>query len=211
MAENYGEGVAAVVLAGGASSRMGRPKAYMPFLGEPLAARVIARLRRQAAVVYFNAARGDVEAVAARRSARARRSRAGKAPGRWRASRRRWRGRGQRVCGPSSRRLATRRSCRSISSRVSSAAGAPAAVAMSAFGLEPMFALWPVAALGVVEAALASGRASPRRVLESLSAAQVGFACPGRPQPLRQPQYARRIRRRRSRGAVRSGRAGGAG
>src|SRR5437879_8946661 len=33
-----------VVLAGGKSSRMGRPKAWLPFHGQPMLARVLARL-----------------------------------------------------------------------------------------------------------------------------------------------------------------------
>lgn len=37
-------GLAAVVLCGGESSRMGRPKAWLPFGGEPLCARVVRRL-----------------------------------------------------------------------------------------------------------------------------------------------------------------------
>ena len=38
-------GCSAVILAGGKSSRMGRPKALLPFDGEPLIARIVARLR----------------------------------------------------------------------------------------------------------------------------------------------------------------------
>jgi molybdenum cofactor guanylyltransferase len=50
-----------------------------------------------------------------------------------------------------------------------------AAVAVSDSGLEPTFALWPVSAQGMVEAALAEGRASPRAVLDALGAARVTF------------------------------------
>lgn len=39
------DGCSAVILAGGKSSRMGRPKALLPFDGEPLIARIVARLR----------------------------------------------------------------------------------------------------------------------------------------------------------------------
>src|SRR6185437_12095373 len=54
MAEKHMQ-VAAVALAGGASSRMGRPKALAPFLGQPLVARVLGRLQPQAGAVYLNA------------------------------------------------------------------------------------------------------------------------------------------------------------
>ncbi|MDE3176038.1 MAG: NTP transferase domain-containing protein, partial [Pseudomonadota bacterium] len=53
--------VAAVILAGGASTRMGRPKASAPFLGEPLAARILRRLSPQVGRVYLNAREGDAE------------------------------------------------------------------------------------------------------------------------------------------------------
>ena len=59
--------VAAVVLAGGASSRMGRPKALVPFLGEPLVARMLRRLRAQADAVYLNARGEDEPRGSARR------------------------------------------------------------------------------------------------------------------------------------------------
>ena len=52
---------------------------------------------------------------------------------------------------------------------------ARAAVALSAFGLEPMFAIWPADALAAVQAAVEEGRSSPREVLRSLGAARVAF------------------------------------
>jgi molybdopterin-guanine dinucleotide biosynthesis protein A len=178
MAENHSQGVAAAVLAGGASSRMGRPKAYLPFLGQPLAARVIARLRAQAAAVYFNPRADDGEAAALGVPL------APDDP--------RWQGAGP-LAGVAAALARARDEgfaalvtapCDApflpldLVARLT-APGAPAAVAVSASGVEPMFALWPVAALGAVEAALASGRASPRAVLESLSAARVMFPAAG--------------------------------
>jgi len=178
MAEYHKRAVAAVVLAGGASSRMGRPKAYLPFLKVPLAARVIDRLRPQAAVVYFNARADDPEAAQVG---------APLVP-----DGDRWRGAGPlagvaaalaRAHGEGFGALVTA-PCDApflpldLVARLA-AAGAPA-VAVSAHGLEPMFALWPVGALSAVEAALASGRASPRSVLQALLAAHVSFADSGR-------------------------------
>src|SRR5713226_9551253 len=43
-AEEIRETCALLILAGGKSSRMGRPKAWLPFHGQPMLARVLARL-----------------------------------------------------------------------------------------------------------------------------------------------------------------------
>ena len=173
MAEYHTNAVAAVVLAGGASSRMGRPKAYLPFLGSPLAAVLIERLRPQAAVVYFNARAGDPDAA---------RLGVPLAP-----DSDRWRGAGPLAGVAAALALARAEGFAALVTAPCDApflpldlvarltgAGAPA-VAVSASGPEPMFALWPVSALGAVEAALASGRASPRALLDALSAARVSF------------------------------------
>jgi molybdenum cofactor guanylyltransferase len=174
VAEHQGIGIAAVVLAGGASSRMGRPKAYMPFLGAPLAARVIARLRAQAAVVYYNARPDDPEAgtlgapvirddprfagagpLAGVAAALARVGAEGYAA---------------LVTAPCDAPFAPL----DLVARLSESGGA--AFAVSTSGPEPMFALWPVGALAAVETELRSDRASPRAVLASLGAARVAFA-----------------------------------
>ena len=170
------------------------------FSAEPLAARVLAGCgrRRRASISTRGrtrrgwrarrAARRRSAALARRRAARRRRGGAG--------------ARARRTASPGSpRRLATRRSCRSISSRgCRRTRAAPAAVAVSASGLEPMFALWPVAALGAVEAALAAGRASPRtRAGGARGGARALSADDGL--DLRQSQHAARIRRRRGGGA----------
>jgi molybdopterin-guanine dinucleotide biosynthesis protein A len=49
-------GLGAVVLCGGKSSRMGRPKAWLPFGGEPLLARVVRRIGEAAAPIVVVAA-----------------------------------------------------------------------------------------------------------------------------------------------------------
>src|SRR5262245_60687145 len=50
---------AGVVLCGGQSSRMGRPKAWLPFAGEPMLARVVGRLRHVVAPLVVVAAPGQ--------------------------------------------------------------------------------------------------------------------------------------------------------
>ena len=169
--------VAGVILAGGASTRMGRPKASLPFLGEPLAARILRRLAPQVGRVYLNAREGDAELARL---------------GTLLPDPARWRGAGplagvaaglERAAADGFAYLATA-PCdapllpRDLVARLIAPvrAGASAAVAVSAHGLEPMFALWPVGALASVEAALAAGRASPRSVLAALGAAEAAFA-----------------------------------
>ena len=177
MAETQTNLIAAVVLAGGASSRMGRPKALLPFAGVPLAARAIARLKPQAGVVYLNLREPDpaFESFGA--------SFVFDSP--------RWRGAGPlagiaaalaRAKAEGFAYLATTPCDAPFSppDLVASlmrpiAAGARAAVAVSRYGLEPMFALWPVEAILAVEASLETGRASPRSTLENLHAARVAF------------------------------------
>ena len=178
MAKTQTSDIAAVVLAGGQSSRMGQPKALASFGGEPLAARVMARLKPQAGMLFLNV-RGEDPALAALGAPLV------LDPPRWRGA------------GPLAGVAATLSRAQSegfaflatapcdapflpldLVARLITPvrAGAGAAVAVSAFGLEPMFALWPVAALEAVERALAAGRASPRSVLAELGAERVLFA-----------------------------------
>lgn len=49
-------GLGAVVLCGGKSSRMGRPKAWLPFAGEPLLSRVVRRIAEAASPIVVVAA-----------------------------------------------------------------------------------------------------------------------------------------------------------
>ena len=77
------------------------------------------------------------------------------------------------------------------------ASGAPVAVAQSARGLEPMFALWRDSAAGEIAAEFAQGEASPRAVMARLGAAPRLLRAGRRRGPLRQPRRPRRFRRRR--------------
>lgn len=175
MAENHASaGVAGVVLAGGASSRMGQPKGLMAFRGRPLAARALDRLRPQAGAVYLNV-REPGAAWAALGAplvfdAPAHRG-AGPLAGIAAAlARAQADGFASLVTAPCDAPFLPR----DLAARLS-LAGAVAAMARSPSGVEPMFALWPVWALAQVLAALAQGRGSPRAVLAALGAAQVGF------------------------------------
>jgi len=165
--------IAGAVLAGGASTRMGRPKALMPFLGRPLALRALDRLRPQVQRVYLNvrettpalAALGArlVEDAPAFRGAG---PLAGIAAGLKQA---RDDGLKFLVTLPCDAPFAPA----DLVSRLAERGGA--AVGVSSLGWEPMFALWPVSALADIEAALARGGGSPRGQLEALGAAQVSF------------------------------------
>jgi molybdopterin-guanine dinucleotide biosynthesis protein A len=65
--ETLHENLSAIILAGGHSTRMGRPKAWLDFGGEPLLARLAARVRAQVReVVVVGAATQDLPAVDAR-------------------------------------------------------------------------------------------------------------------------------------------------
>jgi molybdopterin-guanine dinucleotide biosynthesis protein A len=170
--------IAGVILAGGQSSRMGADKAFVVLGGRPLIAHVLERLRPQVSQVYLSA-REDAD-----------RFRALGLPIVPDAS-------GRRGAGPFAGLSAALRIADAqgfdwlatapcdapflpldlvarLSARI--AEGAPAAVAVSVRGLEPMFALWPTGALERVEAALAAGRASPRSVLAEIGAAETLFA-----------------------------------
>jgi molybdopterin-guanine dinucleotide biosynthesis protein A len=157
---------------------MGAPKAFVELQGRPLVAHVLDRLTPGVARVYLNAAEDS---------------------GRWRALGHplvfdppRWRGQGplagilaalSRARADGFAWLATA-PCDApflaldLVERLTAAAaasGAAAAVAITASGVEPMFALWPVSAAGRVEAALAAGRAGPRGLLLELGAATAAF------------------------------------
>ncbi len=162
--------IAAVVLAGGQSSRMGRPKALMPFLGAPLAARVLDRLRPQAGALYLNAEGEAYLGFGAEL--------APDSP--------RWRGRGPLAGVAAALSLAARAGFSFVATAPCDAPFAPrdlvarldvggAAVAVSSRGPEPTFALWPVEALALVEAELGEGKGSPRAALERLGAAKIAF------------------------------------
>jgi molybdopterin-guanine dinucleotide biosynthesis protein A len=177
--------IAGAVLAGGSSSRMGAPKAFTLLAGRPLLAHVLERLRPQTAYIYLNPRDGS---------------------DRWRTfdcplveDTPQWRGAGPlagiaailaRAAGQGFAWVATapcdapflpldlvRRLAEPI------VFGAPAAVAVGAGGLEPLFALWPVAAVGRIEAALAERGAGPSRVLQDMGAARVSFTSSAKTDP----------------------------
>jgi molybdopterin-guanine dinucleotide biosynthesis protein A len=169
--------IAGAVLAGGNSSRMGAPKAFTLLGGRPLLAHVLDRLRPQTACIYLNPRDGS---------------------DRWRAfgcplveDAPQWRGAGPlagvaailaRAAGEGFAWVATA-PCDApflpldLVTRLAEPIvfGAPAAVAVGAGGLEPLFALWPVTATGRIEAGLAE-RTGPSRVLQEMGAARVSFA-----------------------------------
>ena len=169
--------VAGVVLAGGRSSRMGAPKAFALLAGRPLLAHVLDRLRPQTACIFLNV-RDDSED--------------------WRAfgcplveDAPEWRGAGPlagvaaalvRAAGQGFAWVATA-PCDApflpldLVARLAEPIvfGAPAAVAVRAGRPEPLFALWPVTAVGLIEAALTGERAGPNRVLQEMGAAKVNF------------------------------------
>ena len=169
--------IAGVILAGGQSSRMGADKAFVVLGGRPLIAHVLNRLRPQVDKVYVNA-REDAEPV--RRlgcpiilDAEGRRG-AGPLAGLLAALRRaRADGFSWLASAPCDAPFLPLDLVARLSKRV--AEGAPAAVAGSSRGPEPMFALWPTAAVEQVEAALDAGRASPRSVLAAMGAAETRF------------------------------------
>lgn len=176
MAENLWVGlVAGVVLAGGASLRMGQPKGLLAFRGRALAARAIDRLRPQATRVYLSVreAGADWAALGAPLAVDAA-AQGGAGPLAGIAS-------ALRLAQADGFAFIVTAPCdapflpRDLVARLLRA-GADAAIARSPSGVEPMFALWPVSARGRVEAALAQGRGSPRVLLAALGAAEVEFA-----------------------------------
>jgi molybdenum cofactor guanylyltransferase len=165
------------VLAGGSSNRMGAPKAFMLLAGRPLLAHVLDRLRPQTACIYLNPRDGS---------------------DRWRVfgcplveDAPQWRGAGPLAGVAAILGRAASQGFAWVATAPCDAPflpldlvrrlaepiifGASAAVAVGAGGLEPLFALWPVAAAGRIEAALAERRAGPSQVLQEMGAARVSF------------------------------------
>jgi len=172
------QSIAGVVLAGGRSTRMGAEKALLPLGGRPLIAHVVERLRPQVGLIFINA-NGDAarfaplgcDVVADAADAGAGGPLVGVSAALAYAA----------LCGYS--RLATA-PCDApfvpldLVARLEAAmaaSGAPAAIAEGESGLEPMFALWSVAARAAIDEECRLGQASPRAVLERLGAARARF------------------------------------
>ena len=169
---------AGVVLAGGRSTRMGVDKALAPLAGLPLVAHVAARLAPQVDALFLNA-NGDAARFAELRCAIV----ADAAP--------------NTGGGPLAGIAAALRHALSqrfdwlatapcdapflpldLVARLAAAAGAsgaPLAVAATAAGLEPMFALWSTALADEVAAALAAGEGGPRGLMTRYGAAEARF------------------------------------
>jgi molybdenum cofactor guanylyltransferase len=171
-------GVAGVILAGGLSTRMGRDKALVDFAGRPMIAHAIERLAPQvdglAISANGDAARFDHFGLPVLPDARA--DHPGPLAGIVA---------GLRFAADRGRLLLATTPCdapfapRDLVARLRGDDALPA-VARSPEGVEPLFALWPVASLGRVEAALAAGDASVWRLLAALGAREVDIpAIPG--------------------------------
>jgi len=172
-------GTAGVVLAGGRSTRMGGDKALAPLAGRPLVAHVAARFAPQVDALFLNA-NGDAARFAFLNCAVVADA-ASNAGG-----------------GPLAGVAAALRHAQTqgfawlaaapcdapflpldLVARLAAAANeksAPIAVAATAAGLEPMFALWSTALTAAVEAALAAGDGGPRQLMTRFGAAQAVFA-----------------------------------
>ena len=169
---------AGVVLAGGRSTRMGGDKALAPLAGRPLVAHVAARLAPQVDALFLNA-NGDAARFACLGCAVV----ADAAPNA---------GGGPLAGIAAALRHALSQRCDWLATapcdapflpldlvaRLAAAAGAsgaPLAVAATAAGLEPMFALWSTALAPEVEAALAAGDGGPRQLIARLRGAEARF------------------------------------
>ena len=170
---------AGVVLAGGQSTRMGSDKALAPLAGRPLVAHVAARFAPQVDALFVNA-NGDAARFAFLRCAIV----ADAAP--------------NAGGGPLAGVAAALRHAQSLGARWLAAAPcdapflpldlvarlaaaaadsrAPIAVAATAGGLEPMFALWSTALAPEVETALAAGEGGPRGLMARFGGTETRFA-----------------------------------
>lgn len=158
---------------------MGTEKALLALAGRPLVAHVVERLRPQVAEIFINA-NGDAarfqsldcavvaDAVGARFD--------GPLSGIGAAiAFARRRGFSLLATAPCDAPFLPRDLVARLAAAMA-ASGAPVAVAQSAHGLEPMFALWRERAASEIAAEFARGEASPRAVMARLGAARVFFA-----------------------------------
>ena len=170
---------AAIVLAGGRSSRMGAEKALLPLAGRPLVAHVVARLRPQVddIVLSVNGEAARYAAIGCATIADASTDRgggplAGVAAGlRYAQSR----GFDSLASAPCDAPFLPRDLVARLAAAIAQT-GAPIAVAHSPRGIEPLFALWRADLAPKVAAALAAGDNAPRDLMKRLGAAHVHFA-----------------------------------
>ena len=170
--------IAGIILAGGRSSRMRVDKALTPLAGRPLIAHVVERLRPQVDFLVISA-NGDAGRFAAF-----------DAPVVADADPLAYAGPLAGVCAAMA--LASSRGVELVATAPCDApflpadlvarllatlerTGAPAAAARRAGRIEPLFALWRVAAQGAIDEALARGDASPRALLIHCGAAFADF------------------------------------
>ncbi len=178
--------IAGVILAGGQSQRMGAEKALQRLGGSSLLAHVIARFQPQVDRLFLNA-NGDARRFAAfgldvvpdGDPALPGGPLAGVAAALAKADRLGFKALACAPCDTPFLPLDCVARLRAVQER----SGALVAVARSPRGLEPMFALWTVAALAPLQAALARGRPTPRKLLAELGAGEALFDSAGEPDP----------------------------
>ncbi|HYA71583.1 MAG TPA: molybdenum cofactor guanylyltransferase MobA [Roseiarcus sp.] len=175
----HSEPIAGVVLAGGRSTRMGAEKALLPLAGRALVAHVVERLRPQVAELFINA-NGDAARFASLDCAvvadEAATDLAGPLRGIGAAiAFARRRGFSLLATAPCDAPFLPLDLVARLAAAMA-ASGAQVAVAESARGLEPMFALWRESATSEIAAEFERGEASPRAVMARLGAARVFFA-----------------------------------
>lgn len=174
--------LAGVVIAGGRSTRFGGEKAVAPLHGLPLLLWAAQRLQRTCGAVAVNARPGsEAAALAAAQGYPVLPDAPGDPDGplagvkaglRWAADR------GARALAVSPCDVPALPV--DLFARLFDAAGEGAAIAETAEGRQPLCAVWPVAALPRLEAALAGGNHPPTwRMLEELGAVKVHFANAG--------------------------------
>ena len=171
--------IAGVVLAGGRSSRFGVDKALAPLAGQPLIARVAARLAPQVDALLVNA-NGDPARFAFLNCAvvadAAPNAGGGPLAGVAAALRHaQTQGFGWLATAPCDAPFLPL----DLVARLAAAAtenGAPIAVAATATGLEPMFALWATILAAEVETAVAAGDGGPRQLIARFGGVQALFA-----------------------------------
>lgn len=173
--------LAGLVIAGGRSLRFGGEKALAPFDGRPMLLRAVDRLRAACGAVAVNARPGTgAEALAREAGLDVVHDLPGDPDGPLAGVRAglawaRDRGFAALAVSPCDAPLLPGM----LFARLAEAAGEGAAMAVTSEGRQPMCAVWPVAALDRLAAALAGGAHPPTwRMLEEVGAARVHFDTP---------------------------------